>query len=83
MYLKANVLYLVLGIIWFYLGIRRMRRVPLVHDPLLAFSRYHRRLTPFVVLLLILFWPVNRWVWRLVFYSTLRLEQFDRRRKSK
>lgn len=68
MYLKHDLLILVVALVWFYLGIRHLRRVPLIHDPLVGFSRYHPRVAPLVVLLLIVLWPVSRWVWRMVFF---------------
>jgi hypothetical protein len=66
MYLKYDLLILALAILWLALGVRHVRRVPLVHDPLVAFSRYHPRLAPLVVIVLIVFWPFSSWIWRLV-----------------
>jgi hypothetical protein len=70
MYLKHDLVVLAIALVWFYLGIRHLRRVPLLHDPMVAFSRYHPRVAPLVALLLIVFWPVSRWIWRAVYFCT-------------
>lgn len=67
-YLKSDLLILVLAILWFFWGMRVVRRVPLIHDPLVMFSRLHPRVAPFVVFLLVVFWPVSKWVWKSVFF---------------
>lgn len=77
MYLKVDTFALVLAICWFLLGVRVVRRVPLIHDPMLRFSRYHPRVAPLVYFLLVLFWPFSKLVWRFVFFlaSIIKREQ--------
>lgn len=66
MYLKLDLLFLAVAFLWLFWGVRHVRRVPLVHDPLVAFSRYHPRVAPLVVIVLICFWPFSRWIWWVV-----------------
>jgi hypothetical protein len=67
-YLKLDLLILVVAVLWLWWGIRVVQRVPLIHDPMVAFSRYHPRVAPLVLFLLVIFWPVSKWVWKFVFF---------------
>ncbi len=73
MYLEHDLVYLFLAVVWFFIGVRVFRRVPLLHDPMVVFSRHHPYAAPFVVFLLVVFWPISKVVWRFVFFCCCKL----------
>jgi hypothetical protein len=66
MYLQLDLAILTFAIVWFLIGMRVLSRVPLVHDPMVTFRRYHPRLIPVMAFILILLWPVSKLIWRMV-----------------
>jgi hypothetical protein len=50
--------------LWFSLGFMRLKKVPLIRDPLMMLRHSHPRLALPMAILLILFWPLDRWIWR-------------------
>lgn len=77
-YLETDLAILACAVLWFFWGLRTIVRVPLIHDPLVTFSRYHPRVAPFVVFLLVVFWPISKLVWKFVFSLVDELHKLRR-----
>jgi hypothetical protein len=60
MYLTLDIGALVFVVVWFIIGVRVLRDMSVLRDPLVAFHRTHSRLIPVLTLLVILLWPFAR-----------------------
>jgi hypothetical protein len=77
MYLTLDIGLLVIIVLWLTIGWKVFKSLP--GSNLVAFSRYHPRLAPFIVLALIIFWPVARIIWTVTSTVTANLDKYKKK----
>jgi hypothetical protein len=74
MYLKIDLIILVLAIVWFFIGINVVRNTPLIHGSMVTVSRFRPWVAPLIFFILVVFWPLSKLLWKF-FYCILRLNR--------
>lgn len=76
MYLTLDIGILLFIIGWLVSGWKVFKSIP-NGDSLLAFTRYHPRLAPIIVLALIVFWPISRLIWNVASLFISNLDRYN------
>lgn len=78
MYLTLDIGFLVAVVLWLMIGWKVFKNLP-DGGNMVAFSRYHPRLAPFIVLALIFFWPIARVIWSVTSAITSNMDKYKKK----
>lgn len=78
MYLILDIGFLVCVGLWLTIGWKVFKSLP-DGSNMVAFSRYHPRLAPFIVLALILLWPAAKLIWNITSAITTNMDKYKKK----